>query len=450
MTGKMKKKRREMSRTKGLALGFASIILFGAVCLCLPAAVRDGKSLSFADALFTATSATCVTGLVVVDTYQRFSAFGQLVILGLIQIGGLGFMTLGVYAAVILKKKIGLKEREALHESVNTMEVAGVVRLAKRIVQGTILIELAGACLLAIRFIPEKGLLKGIYFSVFHAVSAFCNAGFDLMGDTEAFASFVAYEGDILVNVTLMALIIIGGIGFIVWDDIYRNGLKFKKYLLHTKLVLVTTAVLIVTATIFFLIFEHDAAFAGMTLKEQILGALFSAVTPRTAGFNTVDTAGLSGAGKLLTMILMFIGGSPGSTAGGIKTTTFIVMILSAVATIRHSHGTNVCGRRLEEDAIRKASTVVVINMVLAVSAAMVILAMHNFAFEDVFFEVFSAIGTTGMTTGITRELNLVSKLIVTLLMYCGRLGSLTFALTFAEKKVVAPVQLPAEKVIVG
>lgn len=438
-----------MPQTRALALGFAAIILAGTVLLLLPIASRN-TPVSFLDALFTATSATCVTGLVIADTYQNWSLFGQIVILGLIQIGGIGFMTIGVYVAVLLKKKIGLKEREFLHESVSTLEIAGVVRLAKRIVQGTVVFELAGAVLLAIRFIPAKGWIKGIYYSVFHSISAFCNAGFDLMGDTQSYSSFVSYEGDVLVNLTLMALILIGGIGFIVWDDIYRNRLHFRRYLLHSKIVLTATLVITVAGTILFLLVEKEGVLSGMNPVERLMGAMFAAVTPRTAGFNTTDVGAMTGAGKLITVALMFIGGSPGSTAGGIKTTTFVVMVLSALAAVRNSHGTNIFGRRLEEDAIRKASTVFTINLTLAVTAGIILLALQPFAIEDVLVEVFSAISTVGMSTGITRELCAVSRVIIILLMYCGRLGSLTFAISFAQKKSVPPVQQPAEKIVVG
>lgn len=446
----MEKQKKKMSHTGGLAVGFALLILFGTFLLTLPAATRTGRSMDVLDALFTATSATCVTGLVVADTYQNWSVFGQLVIIMMIQIGGIGFITIGVYIAVILKKKIGLKQREAIHESVNTIQVAGVVRLTKKIIQGTFLVEAIGAVLLSFHFIPEEGLVKGIYYSVFHSISAFCNAGFDLMGKTVPYSSFTAYEDNILINLVLMGLVIIGGIGFVVWDDVFRNKWHFKKYLLHTKLVIWTTGVLIVGGTVLFLIFEWNNLFADMTLKEKLLGALFSAVTPRTAGFNTVDTAALSHSSKLLTVILMFIGGSPGSTAGGIKTTTMMVMLLVAISTVKHTMGTNIFGRRLEEDTIKKASTVFIINLFLAVTACLIILGVQDFSMEDVVFEVFSAIGTVGMSTGITRELNTVSKGVIILLMYCGRVGSLTFALTFAERKIAAPVQQPAEKIVVG
>jgi trk system potassium uptake protein TrkH len=387
---------------------------------------------------------------VVADTYTNWTLFGQLVILCLIQIGGLGFITIGIYIAVLFKKKIGLKEREAIHESVNTLGSAGSVRLTKKIIRGTVFVEAAGALLLSLRFIPRLGIVEGLYYGFFHAISAFCNAGFDLMGRWEPYSSLCSFESDILVNVVIVFLITIGGIGFIVWDDISRNKWQVKKYLLHTKMVLTISAILVFGGAVLFTLFERNNLFAGMSVKETILGALFCAVTPRTAGFNTTDIAALTPASKLLTVVLMFIGGSPGSTAGGTKTTTVVVMLLSAIAMIRSSYGTNIFGRRLEEETIKKAATVFMINLTLAVTAVIAILAIQQLDFLDVLLEVFSAIGTVGMSTGVTRQLCFWSKLIIIFLMYCGRLGSLTFVLVLAEKKVVPPIQYPQEKILVG
>jgi trk system potassium uptake protein TrkH len=443
-------KKPNLDTTKKIAFGFAFIILMGALLLTLPMSVRSGKG-NFLTSLFTATSATCVTGLVAADTYQNWTLFGQLVILCMIQVGGLGFMTIGAYIAVLLKKRIGLHEREQLQESVNTLEIAGVVRLVKQIVQGAVCIELIGAFILAFRFIPKFGFRRGIYFAIFHAVSAFCNGGFDLMGINEAYSSLVSYEGDVVVNLVVVSLILVGGIGFVVWDDVMRHKWNFKKYLLHSKIVISTTLIITVVATILFLITENNVSFAGMTPLEKVLGALFSSVTPRTAGFNTVDTASLSNAGKFLTMLLMFVGGSPGSTAGGVKTTTIVVLMAYAVAMVRNRQDINFFGRRLTEDVVKKANAVVIINMTLAMTAVIIIMVLQpSIAFENILFEVLSAIGTAGMTTGITRDLCVVSKLIIILLMYCGRLGSLSFALVFAQKKQQADIRQPQEKIIVG
>ncbi len=433
-----------------IALGFALIIALGTLLLSLPVAARTGES-DILTALFTAVSATCVTGLAAADTYRHWTLFGQLVILCMIQVGGLGFMTIGVYIAVLLKRRIGLQERETLHESVNTLEIAGVVRLVKSIVQGAFIIEGIGAALLAVSFIPRFGAVRGIYFSIFHSVSAFCNGGFDLMGINEAYSSMTAFEGDALVNLVLCALILVGGIGFVVWDDVLKHKWHFKQYLLHSKIVIVSTLGLTVIGTLLFLIFENNATLAGMTPAQKLLGALFSAVTPRTAGFNTVDTASLSNAGTLLTMLLMFIGGSPGSTAGGAKTTTLAVLLCYAMAMIRGREDINLFGRRLTADVVKKANAVVVINLSLAFIASCAVMALQpDISMTDVVFEVLSAINTVGMTTGITRSLNIASKLIVALLMYCGRLGSLSFALIFAKKPASNAVREPQEKIIVG
>lgn len=446
----MKKSKRKWSYTQMLSVGFGLIIFAGALLLMLPAASREGNWTPFLDALFTATSATCVTGLVVADTYQHWSLFGQLVILALIQTGGLGFITIGAYISVVLKKKIGLKGRTAIHESISTIEIAGVVRLVKKIIRGTFLFEMAGAVLLALRFIPEFGVLRGTYFGIFHSISAFCNAGFDLMGIREEYSSLVAYEGDVVVNLTIMGLIIIGGAGFIVWEDFLRNRFHFKKYLLHSKILLTASGILIAGGAVLYFLFEYNGLFADMTMKEKLLGSLFAAVTPRTAGFNTTDLGGMNNASRLLTMVLMFIGGGSGSTAGGIKVTTAVVMVLSAVTMIRRTPGVNIFGRRLDEDAVRRASAIMMCNLILIFLASLLIFAVQPLDFSDVFMETFSAMGTVGLSAGITRSLLPVSRIAIILLMYCGRLGSLTFALVFAQRKAVPPVQQPVEKIVVG
>lgn len=445
-----KKWHSKLTATRTIAVGFLGIILAGTVLLMLPIASADGKPAGLLTALFTATSATCVTGLVVVDTYSGWSVFGKAVLLALIQIGGLGFMTVGVFVAVLMKKNIGLKERGILQESMNTLQIGGIVRLVRKITIGTLVIEGAGAVLLAARFVPQMGWIEGICNGIFHSISAFCNAGFDLMGKTEEYSSLVSYSGDFLVNITAMALIIIGGIGFLVWDDLQKKKLRFKEYLLHTKIVLVVTAVLIFGGAFLIYLFEKENLMADMGAGEKILTSLFASVTARTAGFNTIDVGGMSASSKLVTVVLMFIGGSPGSTAGGIKTTTFAVMLIFVWANLRGSHGSNIFGRRLEEEEIRKASIVVTINLLLAVAAAVILCGMQSLPMEDILLEVFSAIGTVGMSSGITRQLNVVSKIVIILLMYCGRIGSMTFALSFTERKKVAPVQLPAEKIIIG
>ncbi len=435
-----------------IAVGYLTVILTGTLFLLLPAATRAGERTGVLTALFTATSATCVTGLVVVDTATHWTAFGQMVILLMIQIGGLGFMTLGVLLALILRKRISLRTRGILQESMNYMQLGGVVRLVKITFWGTFLFEGCGAVLLAARFIPVFGIAKGILYGIFHSVSAFCNAGFDLMGGYSGkYSSFVEFHGDILINFVLMALIILGGIGFFVWSDLKKNGCRWKRYMLHTKITLFTTVLLLVAGTVLYFLFENDNLLAGMSGKDKFLAALFSSVTARTAGFNTIDTGGLTGASKLLTMLLMFIGGSPGSTAGGIKTVTALVLVAYVWSNLRESKGVNMFQRRLDDDVIRKASNVVVLSMLMAVISVIFICFIQPYLpVEDVMFEVFSAIGTVGMSTGLTRDLSTASRIVIILLMYCGRIGSMSFALSFTERKKVAPVQFPVEKIMIG
>lgn len=435
-----------------IALGYLSVIIIGTLLLLLPAATGEGEKTDFLTALFTATTSTCVTGLVVVDTGTHWSTLGHVIILGMIQIGGLGFMTMGMLLAMFLKKRVTLRTRGLLQESMNGIQVGGIVRLARMVLRGTFVIELLGAALLAVRFVPLFGIKKGIAYGIFHSVSAFCNAGIDLMGGyTGEYSSFTGFYGDVLVNLVLMVLIIIGGIGFFVWDDIKKKQFRWKRYALHTKMTLLMTAVLLIGGTVIYWCFERGNLLAGMSMKEQLLTSLFSSVTARTAGFNTIDTGALTGASKLITMVLMFIGGSPGSTAGGVKTVTMLVLLMYVWSNLRASKGVNIFHRRLEEDAVRKASNVVVISALMTVTAAIAICCLQpSLPVEDVLFEVYSAMGTVGMSTGITRELGTGARLVIILLMYCGRIGSMSFALSFTERKKVAPVQMPVEKIMIG
>lgn len=442
--------RNHLTQTQFIAYGFIGIILTGTLLLMLPISSKTGEFTSFLDCFFTATSASCVTGLIVHDTWTHWSLFGQLVILAMIQIGGLGFITVGVFLSIILRRRIGLKERGLLQESVNTLQIGGVVKLARKIIIGTVIFEGAGAVLLAIRFVPEFGVLRGIFYGIFHSISAFCNAGFDLMGSQAPYNSLVSYYDDWLVNLVIMSLITIGGIGFIVWDDVSRHGLKFHKYMLHTKLVLLTSFTLLFGGAWLFYLFEKDNLLVGMNTSGQILTSLFSSVTVRTAGFNTVDPAALTDSSKMLSIILMFIGGSPGSTAGGVKTTTVVVMYLYLISTIRRTYGVNAFGRRLEDDAIKRASTIFMMNISLAMAASVYIMFAQDMKMQDVLFETFSAIGTVGITTGITRDLTPISRLVIIFLMYCGRVGSLSFALSFTQHKRMAHVQQPVERITIG
>lgn len=299
-----------LSRVQTIALGFLLIIAVGTILLMLPISSRNGECTGFFNAFFTATSSTCVTGLVVVDTYTHWSLFGQAVILLLIQIGGLGFITIGVFFSIFLKRRIGLKERNLIQESMNTLQIGGTVRLVQKIVRYTLAIEGVGALLLMIRFIPQFGIAEGIWYGIFHSISAFCNAGFDLMGKVEPYSSLMMYTDDILINIVIMALIIVGGIGFIVWDDISIHRWKIKEYMLHTKIVLAMTFVLIVFGGICFYLLEYQNL-TVLDTKGQVLASVFGAVTPRTAGFNTIDTGAYTEGTRMLNVVLMFIGGSP-------------------------------------------------------------------------------------------------------------------------------------------
>lgn len=439
-----------MSQTQVISLGFFIIIMAGTLLLLLPVSSRTGEATPFLDCLFTATSATCVTGLVTFDTYTHWSNFGQCVILLMIQIGGLGFMTIATFFFLLINRKLGLREREILSESINSLQIGGILKLAKRIIAVTAFMELTGAGLLMIRFCPRFGFLKGMYMGVFHSVSAFCNAGFDLMGQLGEYCSFVPYYNDLLVNTVLMLLVVIGGLGFLVWDDVINHGFRISRYRLHSKIVLLMTTILIFGGAGILFLTEKNAACAGMNTGERILTGLFGSVTARTAGFNTLDVAKLSSGGKLTTIILMFIGGSPGSTAGGIKTTTFITLMLYAFSYIRRERSFGVFGRRLEATALRKAVAVFFTNLTMILAVTLIITAADAEPLTDILFETTSAVGTVGLSTGVTRELSRASQMLLVFLMYCGRVGSLSFAGALAERKAPPPIMDPIEKITIG
>lgn len=443
------KSRMKFSNLQIVATGYAAVILAGACLLMLPVSAREGAATPL-QAVFTAVSASCVTGLALVDTGVYWSLFGQITILFLIQIGGLGFMTFSVRLLLLLRRRVRLRYREVMVESINSTQIGGILRLTKEIVAGTLLFELAGAALLAVRFVPEFGWGRGIYYSVFHAVSAFCNAGFDLMGEKGTFSSLMSYRGDTLVNLTVMALIVIGGLGFLVWEDLLRNRLRWRRYRLQTKIVLSITAALLLGGMAGTLWMERDGVFTGMGAGEKAMAALFQSCTARTAGFNTVDTAALSDGAKLLTMLLMFIGGSPGSTAGGVKTTTLMVLLVYTVSSIRHAQDAHIFGRSLTAEILRKAVTVFLLHILLVSAGTLLILGIQPLPLTDALFEVFSALGTVGMTTGVTRELEPASCCVVMFLMYCGRVGSASFAVALLEKKASPPVRFPEERITVG
>lgn len=444
------KKLKNLSGTQLLAIGFFLLIMCGALLLMLPISSRDGTWTPFMTALFTATSASCVTGLILVDTYTHWSTFGQIIIISLIQIGGLGFITIGTAVALLLRRKIGLKERGWIKESFNVLDIGGVVRLIRLVLKGTLLFEAVGAIILSLRFYPKMGLGQAIYYGIFHSISAFCNAGFDLMGRYEPYSSFTSYYDDPFVNFTICALILIGGLGFIVWSDIREHKWHFRKYALQTKMVLSASAVLVFGGALLFYIIEGDKLFADMDMTGKICSSFFCAVTPRTAGFNTTDTGALSEGGKLLSIILMFIGGGSGSTAGGVKMATVFVLLLHLRSTLLRTTGTNIFGRRIEDSTVTKASALLCTYLFCSLAATLAICSMQNFAIGDTLFEVISAICTVGMTTGITRDMNLTSQIILVFLMYIGRLGSLSFALSFTDHKKPTHIMQPVERISIG
>ena len=445
----MAKSKFRLSPPRFIALGFLLVILLGAGLLCLPFASK-GEAVGFLDALFTATSATCVTGLVVRDTFTTWTGFGQGVILLLIQLGGLGLMTVITLFSYALGKHLGLYSRKVLMQSAGNMSLAGVGSLIRRIIPFSFVIEGTGALLLSFRFIPEFGWGKGIWYSVFHGISAFCNAGFDLMGAKQPFSSMMDYVADPLVSLTLCGLIIIGGLGFLVWRDLAQNGLHWNKYQLHTKLVIVTNLILFLGGTVLFLLFEWNASMADMSFGEKLLASFFQAVTPRTAGFNTVDLNSLSESGHLLTNILMLIGGSPGSTAGGIKTTTVAVLFLSTLASARGRYRVNAFRYSIDRDTIRQACSIVVISLGLTFLSILLLCATEGAGGKAASLEVCSAVATVGLSLGLTPSLSLAGKLLLILLMYAGRLGGLSFVLIFGEKKSEPPLDRPNGKLLIG
>ncbi len=446
----LKIKKRKLGYTQLIVLSFLGVIIVGALILCLPISSVTREWTHPFDALFTATSATCITGLVVVDTYTHWSLFGQFIILLLIQIGGLGFMIIMTLFAIVTHRRITLHQRKLLMQSSGNYQLDGVMSLIQKILLGTAIFEGAGAIFLAVRFIPRMGFWEGLYNAVFHSVSAFCNAGFDLMGKYGQYSSLTTFRDDPMVQIVIMMLIVIGGVGFFVWSDILKCKLRFKKYTLHTKIVLVMTVFLILAGALGFFILERNDSMKDFSLGEQILASFFQSVTTRTAGFNTVDQAALSDGGSMLSVILMLIGGSPGSTAGGMKTTTILIVMLNVAASIRNREGIEIFKKRIDDETVKQAAAITGIYMLLTIVVSTVIVAVEPVDLEYVLFEVSSAIGTVGITMGLTPSLSGFSRVILMLLMFVGRVGGLTFALAFSTESVVPDIRRPREKVLVG
>ena len=442
----------QLSPARIILLGFALLILTGALLLTLPIATRDGQGAPFLDALFTATSATCVTGLVVQDTSLYWTVFGQAVIILLIQIGGMGVVTAAVTLSMLAGRRIGLKQRWVMQESISAPQVGGIVRRTRFIVAATFRMEGMGALLLALRFWPEMG-LRGIWYAVFHSISSFCNAGFDLMGAEAGtpFVSLTGYADDPLVTLTVAGLIALGGIGFITWGDVREHKWHVRAYCLQTKLVLTVTALLILLPTLFFLFYEFQLPqWQSLTGKEKVLGALFQSVTPRTAGYNTVDLTLLSGPSQMIITMLMLIGASPGSTAGGFKVTTLAVFFLAAKSVFLKKESLQSFGRRLPVDTLRSAAAIFLMYLGLFLLGGTAISCMEGVSLSAALFETASAIGTVGLTLGITPDLGAASQLILIFLMYFGRVGGLTLVYAVLPDSGTVPSQLPQERISVG
>ncbi|MBQ7082458.1 MAG: Trk family potassium uptake protein [Oscillospiraceae bacterium] len=439
-------KKRHLTSFQTIILGFAGVILVGALILMLPISTKSGVATPFGEALFTSTSAVCVTGLVVQDTATYWSVFGQSVILVLIQIGGLGVITVAASFALLSGRKISLMQRSTMQEAISAPKVGGIVRLTFFVLKVTFLLELLGTLVMMPTFIRDFG-AKGIWMAFFHSISAFCNAGFDMMGTEGAkYTSLTSYAGNPVINITVMALIIIGGIGFLTWEDIVTNKFHFKKYRMQSKVIFVTSAILILIPTIFFFF----ADFSGLPMRERVLGSLFQAVTPRTAGFNTIDLTQMTSAGQAIMIALMLIGGSPGSTAGGMKTTTVAVLFANLLASFRRKEDAQLFGRRIDGKAVKNAATILMLYIMLFFGGAVIISVSEDLPIGACLFETASAVGTVGLTLGITPSLGSVPQIVLIVLMFLGRVGGLTLiyaALSGSGKKLS---KLPQERITVG
>ena len=438
--------KRHLTSFQIMILGFAGVILLGALVLMLPISAAGRVWTPFHEALFTSTSAVCVTGLVVQDTGSYWSGFGQTVILTLIQIGGLGGVTVAASVALLSGRRISLMQRSTMQDAISAPKVGGIVRLTRFILRGTFLIELVGALVMLPVFCRDYG-WHGIWMAVFHSVSAFCNAGFDILGtNNNLYPSLTGYVQNPVINITIMLLIITGGIGFLTWDDICENKLHFHRYRMQSKVILVTTGLLIFLPAVFFFFSDFSALPAG----NRLLASFFQSVTPRTAGFNTVNLSAMSGASQGVMILLMLIGGSPGSTAGGMKTTTLAVLLANAAATFRQRESAQFFGRRIDCSAVKTAATILTMYLVLFFGGAVFISAYENLPLSACLYETASAVGTVGLTLGITPQLRIPSQMVLILLMYLGRVGGLTLIYAALSSKKVGNARLPQEKITIG
>ena len=447
----MSKRHFHLTSAQVIIIGFMGAILVGGLLLCLPCSSSSGEWTSPLDALFTATSSVCVTGLVVHNTATYWSGFGQAVILALIQIGGMGVVTIAVTITMISGRKIGLMQRSTMQEAISAHHVGGIVKLTGFILRTTLLIELIGAAILAMVFCPELGLWRGLWAALFHSVSAFCNAGFDLMGTSEPYVSLMGYAANPVVCLTVMTLIIVGGIGFLTWEDVGTHRLDLHAYRMQSKVVLSMALLLIALPAVYLYVFEFSGGvWAEKSVGERVLLSAFQAVTPRTAGFNTADLTAMSERGQSLMILLMLIGGAPGSTAGGFKTTTAAVLLLAAVSVFRRRETIRCFGRRIEERVVRDAVAILLMYLLLFFFGALAISALEELPMRVCLFETASAIGTVGLTLGVTPQLGSASRVILMALMFFGRVGGLTLVFAAMSGTQHYAAMLPKEKITVG
>ncbi|EGG89548.1 hypothetical protein HMPREF0491_00678 [Lachnospiraceae oral taxon 107 str. F0167] len=436
----------QFSSARIILFGFIIMIFVGASILSLPISSRSREFTPFIDALFTATSASCVTGLIVYDTATHWSVFGKIIIIAMIQCGGLGVVTMITVFTQVAGKKIGLRDRATLQSALSAPQIGGIVKLTSFIFKGTVIIEMIGAILMFPSFMKDFGVTKGIYYSIFHSISAFCNAGFDLMGDVSKFSSLTKYQSDIMINMSIMLLILIGGLGFLIWKDILNYKFGIKRYSTQTKIILAMSVVLVIFPSVLFFFTE----FSGLDIKTRILSSLFQAVTPRTAGFNTTDYTKFSDNGIAITIILMLIGGGSGSTAGGIKMSTIFILVATMCSVLKQDKEVAVFKKRIEPDIIKNAVAVFVMDVVLFVAGSMIISGIEGFSLKDTMFECASAVATVGLTMGITPHLGIISKVLLICMMYIGRVGGITLIFAAVTPKNNGNARYPKDQVAVG
>ncbi len=438
--------KKRLSSFQVILLGFAGVILLGALLLMLPISSAERVVTPFNEALFTSTSAVCVTGLIVKDTGSYWSAFGQAVIITLIQIGGLGVVTIAASFSMLAGRRISLMQRSTMQDAISAPKVGGIVKLTKFIITGTFIIEAVGAVSMMPVFCKNFG-AKGIWMSIFHSISAFCNAGFDILGtEGNQFCSLTSYTSNPVINITVMLLIVIGGIGFLTWDDICNNKFKIKKYSMQSKIILLTSLILILLPAIYFFFFDYS----DYSIGNRLLASLFQSVTTRTAGFNTTDLTKLTRPSQAIMIFLMLVGGSPGSTAGGLKTTTIAVLILNAFACFRKKEDVCAFGRRIDDSVIKNAATIVMMYITLFFIGGVAICTIEKLPLVASLFETASAIGTVGLTLGLTPKLSLASQIILIVLMYLGRVGGLTLIYATLSGKKQINAKMPLDKITVG